>query len=808
MNNSPLPYTEKRKEKPLVFYKSNTSIFPIVIFFLATCVAFPQTISAQGTKNLAGDSALPPGSSTLYPAEIFISRLDTIHSRLNRISNFSSRGFDTKEIDRALPEIAENLQVINENLSLYSSVQDTKNLQMFQILLDDMKDELNEWRTSLSGYNKELIKMNAEISAFTRDSLMRKFIEDSTYSRLYLAPLNQLKEKWILANNSTTNNLAKINQLQASVSNYYFEVVDLQIKVRRALRNIGRKSFNKEYDYLWDAGDTPTTNAQLSQLAIKSYQGQKKIFQYYFQQAWDTHFWLIVLGIAFFLWVSRNFKRVEMEGITLASPNLNFRYLKKFPVLATLIVLFNLVPFFDLHPPSAYVQLIEFFMLITLTIFFAKNWPRKLFFYWAVIAMLFILFSLTSAVLIPGKGFRSWLLFLNVSAVIFGIFFIARFKKDLALSRIVKPVSWIYLILNILAILCNMYGRLSLAKLFSIAAIFGLTQIIGLSAFVRIIKEAIQLQIESSKKRGGIISRIRYENIHKELGLVLIIISSFTWIVIFAINLNIYDILYRIVNRQLNKPRIIGSTSFQLGNILLFVVILYVSNLLQKYIGQLFDYSDDNFLPVQGVKKGSKLVMTRLILIVIGFLLAIAASGLPLDKITIVLGALSVGIGLGLQSIVNNFVSGIILIFERPFEIGDYVELDNKKGIIRDIGIRSSKLLSQDGAEIIMPNGDLLSGRVVNWTSRNNHVRIELTVNIEAGANIEQIRKILLEALNKNPEVLEAVRPEILLKSISNSALGLSILVWIKNVNRDVSIKSELLTIVYTTLLNNSVKII
>lgn len=777
-------------------------ISPVSLFILLL-LSFDSP--AQRPLDLLKDSA---NTSSQYPAEVFINRLDTIHSRLNRISNFSSRGFDTREIDSALPEIAENLQIISENLSLYSSVLDTKNLQMFQILLNDMKEVLDEWRISLSRYNKELVKMNTEITAFTNDSVMRKFIRDTTYSRLYIVQLDQLKEKWKLANSFTGNNLAKINRLQADVSNDYFEVIDLQGKVRTQLRTLGRKSFSKEYEYLWKANGSIATDNQVAELAKKSYQGQKKIFQYYFQQDWDIRFWMILIGIAFFWWVSRNFKRLKEGGLKEQSLQVEFRYLKRVPILATLIVLFNLVPFFDLHPPPAYVQIIEFLLVIILTIFFAKNWPRSLFYYWVGIAILFVLFALTSAVLIPGKGFRSWLLFLNTAAVVLGIFFVGRLKKDMPITTKVKPVTWVYIVLNIFSIICNLYGRLSLAKLFSLAAIFGLTQIIGLAAFIRIIKEAIRLQIESSKKTGGIISQISYEKVEKELSLVLNILAAFTWIVIFTINLNIYDILYRIIDRLLTKPRFIGSTSFELGNILLFIVIIYVSNILQKYVGQLFGYTDDNVLPVQGVKKGSKLVMTRLILIVIGFFLAIVASGLPIDKITIVLGALSVGIGLGLQSIVNNFVSGIILIFERPFEIGDFVELDNKKGIIRDIGIRSSKLLNQDGAEIIMPNGDLLSGRVVNWSSRNNHIRVELLVNVESGADLEEIKKVLLDALLKNPEVLESVQPEIILKSISNSTLGLSILVWIKNVNRDIHIKSELLSTVYTTLLRNNFKVV
>ena len=228
---------------------------------------------------------------------------------------------------------------------------------------------------------------------------------------------------------------------------------------------------------------------------------------------------MLVIGLTFFWWVSRNFKKLEKAGLTLSTAELSFEYLKKVPVLATLTILFNLIPFFDLHPPSAYVQLIEFLLLIVLTILFAKNWKRRFFYYWLMIAVLFILFSLTSAVLFPGKGFRTWLIILNVAASVFGIFFISKFRHEMDFPKIVTPVSWIYLILNIMAIFCNLFGRLSLAKLLSITAIFGVTQIIGLAVFIVIIKEALQLQIAVSKKGSGFISRISYERIQKEVNI-------------------------------------------------------------------------------------------------------------------------------------------------------------------------------------------------------------------------------------------------------------------------------------------------
>jgi small-conductance mechanosensitive channel len=217
--------------------------------------------------------------------------------------------------------------------------------------------------------------------------------------------------------------------------------------------------------------------------------------------------------------------------------------------------------------------------------------------------------------------------------------------------------------------------------------------------------------------------------------------------------------------------------------------------------------SDEHSVPAGG-KKGSHLVMTRLILIILGFFLAVVASGLPVDKITIVLGALGVGIGLGLQNIVNNLVSGIILIFERPFHIGDYIQLNDKRGIVRDIGIRSSRLVTEEGTEIIMPNGDLLSGQVINWTVKNNQVRIELPITIEAGPSFQNVEAIINEALQKNETISKESKPKILLVSESDKIITLSVIAWVENISKIQTIKSEILVDIYNQLKEKGVKVV
>jgi small-conductance mechanosensitive channel len=184
--------------------------------------------------------------------------------------------------------------------------------------------------------------------------------------------------------------------------------------------------------------------------------------------------------------------------------------------------------------------------------------------------------------------------------------------------------------------------------------------------------------------------------------------------------------------------------------------------------------------------------LLRLVVAIIGVLLAVTASGIPLDKLTVVLGALSVGIGLGMQNIVNNFVSGIILLFEKPFQIGDFVELADKKGKIEDIGIRASKMLTQQGGEVIIPNGDLISNRFTNWTVNTASVQSEIILKVGIDSDIDKVTQIVSEEILKSEAILKNEKPDVLINSIGGETAELRILIWIKSVYDEPLFKNEL----------------
>ena len=789
-----------------------------ILFLSLLILSFSKNVSARHfrdtvhfRKNIAEKQGLVLSDSALNEIGIdsILNKIENVHNTLYRIINATSVGFNTHEVEDNLPEVDSNIEIIDENLSLYTNVLDVKNLQMFDVLLSSLQNQIVDWRTLLFKYDKELVAMSDEMGAFKRDTLLKEIIADSAFRSLYLNEINDLKSKWRIAKKSISDNISRINQLQSFVSNEYFTTIDLQNKSLELHKKVSSRSLGKEYDYLWKVKSGPIIDTtENTPLARRAYTGQRKILQYYFKRNINNQLWMLFAGLLFLLWVFWNFLKLEKNKDQNKAALSSFHFIKKIPVLATFVVLFNIAPFFDLHPPSAYIIIMGLLLVIVVTVILLETWPRKLFYYWLVLSTLYITSSVSAPFLTPELDFRVFLLLFNIASLIFGIFwFRATWKSQVTFRGMIRFVSVVYFAFNVAALFSNLFGRLSLAKIFSVTAAHGLIQVIGLSIFIQIVMEAFELQTIINKMKGGISAKFNFEKIRKLLNKATIIVAIVIWTIVATISLNVYNFLFEWIMDLLTKERKIGGTTFAIGNILLFMAIIYVSNMLQQGVGSLYGKEDASWDP-EVKKNGSRLAMTRLVLIVIGFLIAIAASGIPMDKITIVLGALGVGIGLGLQTIVNNLVSGVILIFEQPFRIGDFIELGDKKGRVLDIGIRSSKIIMEEGAEIIMPNADLLSGRVINWTLRNDNVRIELPLSVMPDHTFEEVQRMLLAILAQNQNVVKAPAPQVLLLGLNDKAMTVNIQIWIDDVHNLQTTKSDLLNSIFNGLAEQGVKVI
>ena len=186
-------------------------------------------------------------------------------------------------------------------------------------------------------------------------------------------------------------------------------------------------------------------------------------------------------------------------------------------------------------------------------------------------------------------------------------------------------------------------------------------------------------------------------------------------------------------------------------------------------------------------------MLIRIGVFTIGFLLAVAASGFPLDKLTIIFSAFGVGIGFGLQNVTNNLVSGMILAFEKPIQIGDIIEVNNRMGTVKEIGIRSSKLATPEGSEVIIPNGDLISQNVVNWTLSNTNRQVEILISVAIGTEIAKVTKTLKDLLSNRNDIMTQPEPQIFLSSLTDKSIDFKVQFWAADISDYLELRSRVL---------------
>jgi small-conductance mechanosensitive channel len=195
-------------------------------------------------------------------------------------------------------------------------------------------------------------------------------------------------------------------------------------------------------------------------------------------------------------------------------------------------------------------------------------------------------------------------------------------------------------------------------------------------------------------------------------------------------------------------------------------------------------------------------------IILAGFIFAVAALGVDLNRITILAGAFGVGIGIGLQNVVANFVAGLILLLERRIHVGDSVQIGDLQGEVREIGSRASTIRTWNGAEVIVPNASLTSERVTNWTLSDRLRRVDLEIGVAYGADPEQVLEVLPNVAKAHPKALAEPAPLALCTGFGDSTLKFVLRVWTAHFEESESVLSELAVGVHAAITAAKVEIL
>lgn len=253
------------------------------------------------------------------------------------------------------------------------------------------------------------------------------------------------------------------------------------------------------------------------------------------------------------------------------------------------------------------------------------------------------------------------------------------------------------------------------------------------------------------------------------------------WLLIFLSIIDMLTPLNEYLTDILTEPYVFGSISITIGDILTFLLILTISFMVTSAVSFFIDSGQFKFRYVKlpkGIPAAISLVI-RYFIIATGIILALSSLGVDLSKFNLMAGALGLGIGFGLQNVISNFVSGLILVFERPILVGDTVEVNNLMGTVKRIGVRSSNISTFDGAEVVVPNSNLISNDLINWTLSSNLKRNEILIGVAYGTDLNAVLKILRETVDSNDDVLKDPKPQALFSDFGDSSLNFRLRFWV-----------------------------
>jgi small-conductance mechanosensitive channel len=268
-----------------------------------------------------------------------------------------------------------------------------------------------------------------------------------------------------------------------------------------------------------------------------------------------------------------------------------------------------------------------------------------------------------------------------------------------------------------------------------------------------------------------------------------LIVTLFLWAVFVVWLLQIWG-LPEALQQQLYNWAVngitVGSLTVNPARIVLAIITLTV---LLGFSGWLRSRVKRKWLPRTRMDRGAReatVTVGGYVAVALAVVIALAVSGFEFTNLAIIAGALSVGIGFGLQTIVNNFVSGLILLFERPIKTGDWIVVGNTEGYVKRIRIRSTEIQTFDRADVIVPNSDLISSQVTNWMLKDPRGRIRIPVSVAYGSDTEKVRDILLQLAAEHEEIIgdgSSPQPRVLFLAFGESSLDFELRCHIKNID-------------------------
>lgn len=716
--------------------------------------------------------------------------LAEVKSTIQEARKYLAGSIDSVRIGNQLNQIKKQREkVLAGVFEEESIIQSDRNLGVSGAILNELLESAQSIKAKIEVRSDELFKLSFEIDSLSSIEEVYRFSKDSALAASYAS-------KFVLVAKEIEPTFNKLHITLNSLDRLLSLVDEELIMLEAAIMDIETKrtDLNNQIISKETMGFSAMGFSDLSFKDVIKISNEKEViaFSLYFKLYAGRIFFMGFLVFLLALFIHNLKTRASEDGLTEEKENQHL--VLKNPFLSSLIIIIGFFQFFFPSPPFVFHFFLWMLAGLSLTVLFFRFLTRYWLSFWIVVLVVFFVSNSINLILIFTRVERIIILLLSVVGIVYGGFLLVNGKKTQLKERRILYFVGYMVFMQSMSFVFNIFGSINLAKALLVSGYLGIVAGIILLWTIRLINQVLALASNLYNKPDKKLFFINFDRIGEKIPGIFYFLLTVGWVILVGRNFYTYHLVSGNFNNFLNDPRTLGSYDFTINGLFIFLVILVISVLLSRIVSFFSSDPDVANSPSQRkhISLGSWLLLVQIFIISMGLFLAFAASGIPLDKITIVLGALGVGIGLGLQGLFNNLVSGVIIAFENPVKVGDLIEINGKPGVMKSIGFRSSVVNMFEGASIIIPNGDLLGQQLVNWTMGKGK-KVTIVVGVAYGTDLEQTSMLVKEILKNDPRILPQPIPRVLPVGFNDSRIDLEIAFWVTNYLEVPFVKGEII---------------
>ncbi len=749
----------------------------------------------------------------LVPVIQIPQKIDEIYVFLKKINSVEIPSTKIIKLEENFSNFLENIeQLKKESTEDVFENTTTKKLKDFNLKWESHLISIGNFKAQLQEASERLAKERAQIekilAGWEKTYLNAK---KEKAPKLLINSLVELKKETKRTDKELFIILNNVLSIRDRVSSEEIAIQETVTLIKTQIESNRSLIFTFDSKPIWfafsDSTDTTTfahsfnsSTSRVSSALLEFWDMYSEEFPYY------IGFYFFVLLIILYL---KRFGNKNVDAKIVENDKYSITILNKPFSIAILITIYSHLVFFPLAP-SVIIELARVLLILPILFLFPtfiSRASRGPLYFITSIYLLQQIIELSIGASIYLRVFTILLTLLMITA----LYWFLNIDITKISEKRIKTIATLNIISKLLiAILCisllgNIIGNTALSTLIFSGVMRTIYASLILITSIQVFYTLLTILLETKAANVFYMVKRKSEEIKKVSFSVVKIVAIYFWSVMFLKSFEIYDSLSEFLVAFFITPIEFGNFSIVPLNILLFFASIWLSIKISKIIR--FFFENEFFARVKlprGVPVAVSLLLNYTI-VTLGFLIALTFLGFNIEKFAIVFGALGVGIGFGLQSIVNNFISGLILLFERPIQVGDTISLvtNNLLGTVKRIGIRASIVKTFDGSEVIVPNADLISGQVTNWTLSDSMRRIEIKIGVHFNSDPNEVIEILNKALEEEEEILKYPSSYVLFRGHHESTQNFDLRFWTANNDDWIFLRSNVLLKI-TKMLNDA----